>query len=155
MGPQTVTECPSIIFPNSRTSISILKCKIYFPLSSEKRTLNQSLILFLLGQGKILLTFSRVQEWLDIRHVTTVAHFLKTSVPGGSDTRLVPLLVKLLQLLDSTFLDNPLKVTVIPVACAQFSLSVNFLLIWSNTALWKQPGFSAMTFCDLHKLEIL
>lgn len=51
----------------------------------------------------------------------------------STDTRISPLLVNLSQVLESTFLHNPLKVTVIPVACAQFSLPVIFPLAWFSS----------------------
>lgn len=41
-------------------------------------------VLFLLSPGKMLLMLSLIQEWLDARNVTVVAHFLKTPVHSGS-----------------------------------------------------------------------
>lgn len=48
-----------------------------------------------------------------------------------------PLLVKVSQVLESTFSNNPLRAAVIPVACAPFPLPVIFPLISSVAALWR------------------
>ncbi len=80
-------------------------------------------VLFLLRSGETLLTLFLVQEWLGSRRATAVAHFLKTSVCGGSrctDSSFSPLLVELSQGLESAFPDNLPKAAVIPVACAPF-----------------------------------
>lgn len=59
---------------------------------------------------------------------------------GGSwctYTSFYPLLVKVSQVLESTFSNNPLRAAVIPVACAPFPLPVIFPLISSVAALWR------------------
>ncbi len=89
---------------------------------------------------------------------TTVAKFLDTSVCGGSwclDPSLSPFLVKVTQILESIFLDNPHKAAVLSVGCASFSstlfpstqLSVNML--WYCT-LW--TASLAMNVCGLPSL---
>lgn len=55
---------------------------------------------------------------------------------GGSwctYTSFYPLLVKVSQVLESTFSNNPLRAAVIPVACAPFPLPVIFPLLWQHS----------------------
>lgn len=64
-----------------------------------------------------------VQKWFDIRNTTA----LDVVKDGNS---LSQRLVKLSKVLETTFLDNPLKAAVTPVACAPLStnqLSINML----------------------------
>lgn len=81
-------------------------------LSSEKKTYWATVYL-----DKMLLTSSLVQERLDTMKETLTAHFLDTSVPGGSwctDCGFSTLLlVKLPTVLELTLLDNPLKGAVV------------------------------------------
>ena len=81
-------------------------------------------VLILHSPGKMPLTLSAVQEWLNKMNMTTVAKFPDTSVCGGSwclDTSLSPFLVKFTQILESILLDKPLKAVVLSVGCASFS----------------------------------
>ena len=133
--------CLSTLPPDSGTLISKWNAK--FPLSNCS-------VLFLLCSGKMLLTLSLVQEWLDTRNASLVAHFLDTSVRGGSwctDSSLSPLLVKLPLSSWIGFAWQSSKAAVIPVACAPFpttpfpsnQLSMNML--WYST-LWTTSHFS-------------
>ncbi len=61
--------------------------------------------------------------------------------------------LKLSQVFESALLDGILKLAVIPVACAYFSLSCQLLnLTCFDTALLEQPPLSVMTLCDLPSL---
>ncbi len=96
-------------------------------LSPEKRTVDHWATVqffFSLTQVRRFLALFLVQGWLGSRNVTAVAHFLKTSVCGGSwctDSGFSPIPVKLSQVFESSVSDNLSKAAVIPVACAPFS----------------------------------
>lgn len=112
--------CLSTLPPtDSWTLISKWNAKFPFLLDHLARV-NCSL---LLSPGKIF------RHRLDIR--TVVAPFLKTSQLGGSwwtNTSLSYLLMKLYQAHESTFLDNPLKATIIPHFLS--TLTFNNDLLW-------------------------
>ena len=118
------------------------KINLAFIWEEDFGPLSNGPVLSLLSPGKTLLTLLGVQEWLDNRNSTLVAHFPDTSVRGDSvctGSSLSPLLVNLP-------LDHPLKSAVIPLACAPFpttispssQLSINMLCF--DTALCEQPG---------------
>ncbi len=145
----------STLPPDSRTLISKWNTKLALIWKEDFGPLGNSPVLLLLSPGKMPLTLSVVQEWLNKRNTTTVAKFLDTSVCGGSwclDPSLSPFLVKFTQILESILLDNPHKAAVLSVGCASFSsalfpstqLSANMLgysTLWTasffgNECLW-------------------
>lgn len=100
--------------------------KMYFHLKREQ--LSDSLVLLAHVKHFIWLVFGglRLGTW--------------QQRDGGSwctYTSSNPLLVKVSQVLESTFSNNPLRAAVIPVACAPFPLPVIFPLISSVAALWR------------------
>ena len=148
--PATWILCLSTLPPDSGTLISKWNAKFTFISKEDFGPLSNSPALFLLSPGNTLVTLSLVQEWLDTRNVTVVAHVLDTSVRGGSsctESSLRPLLVNLPQILERPLLHNALKAAVIPVACAPLSttlfpstqLSMN---IFGYSTLWTASVFS-------------
>ncbi len=134
----------STLPPDSGTLVSKWNTKLALIWKEDFGPLGKSPVL-LFSSGKMPLT-------------TTVAKFLDTSVCGGSwflDSSLSPFLVKLIQILESIFLDNPHKAAVLSVGCATFSstlfpstqLSVNLL---GYSTLWTASFFGNFTFYSLN-----
>lgn len=96
------------------------------------------------------LWFARTQE---IWHF--VSHILDTSVcvVTRTDSNLRPILMKLPQVLESAFLDNPLTAAVIPVACAPFPTTHCRPTQLYMNVLWYSTLWTAVIFCDLPFLE--
>ncbi len=114
----------STLPPDSRTLVSKWNTKLALIWKEDFGPLGNSSVLLLLSPGKMPLTLSVVQEWLNIRNTATVAKFLDTSVCGGSwclDPSLSSFLVKFTQNLESILLDNPHKAAVLSVGWACFS----------------------------------
>ncbi len=74
----------STLPPDSRTLVSKWNAKLALIWKEDFGSLGNSPVLLLLSPGKMPLTLSVVQEWLNKRNMTTVAKFLDTSVCGGS-----------------------------------------------------------------------
>ncbi len=117
-------------------------------LSSEKRTLDDSPVLFLLSPGKKLLMLSLVQKWL--------------GSPFPEDVWAWWLLMNSLQLqftlCEALQCLNHLCLTVKPSLLLEhlflptFFLPVNFAFNILYTAFLEQPHLSVMTLCDLPSL---
>ncbi len=111
----------STLPPDSRTLVSKWNTKLALIWKEDFWPLGKSPVLLLLSPGKMPLTLSVVQEWLNKRNTTTVAKFLDTSVCGGSwclDPSLSPFLVKFTQILESILLDNPHRLWFSRFGCA-------------------------------------
>ncbi len=72
----------STLPPDSRTLVSKWNTKLALIWKEDFGPLGNSPVLLLLSPGKMPLTLSVVQEWLNKRNTTTVAKFLDTSVCG-------------------------------------------------------------------------
>ena len=77
-------SCLSILPPDSSTLISKWNAKCYFHPKRGLGTLSDRPVCFLPSPGKMRLTWSLVQEWLETRNGTALAHVLDTSVHGCS-----------------------------------------------------------------------
>ncbi len=158
---------------SSRLLVSKYDTKFALIWKEDCGPLGNSPILLLLSPGKMPLTLSVVQEWLNKRNTTTVAKFFDKSVCGGSwcfDPSLSPFLMKFTQILESVLLDNPHKAVVLLVDCASFSstlfpstqLSVNMLgysTLWTaslfgNECLWLTLFVKGVNDCLLDNCHI-
>lgn len=124
----------------------ILKCKMYFYLKSELWTTEQQ---FSSSSPRIVSGLG-VSWYLKYDHYSSFQEDVCARWP--------------FQVLENTFLDNPLQTAVTIVACAPFPtkvfLSSQITMLCFDTGLCQQPAFSALLwlpdkYIDDHTLENL